>query len=79
MEKKKYFFDEDEFFEDASWSPSRDHQHSGICERCIQCGFPVIPDEDALELIANGDVIHRACLEEYIDENLSLFAKAIKG
>ena len=78
---KKYCFDEDEFFEDESYCIASIARQAALdnCEKCVQCGFPVVPGEEALELQANGDIIHRQCLEEYIEENLDIFARVIPG
>ena len=72
--RKKYCFDDTEFFEDEL--VSRAHAYDACSEeKCVQCGFPIVRGESALEIISNGDILHRQCLEEYIEENLSEFAR----
>lgn len=75
--RKKYCFDETEFFEDELLGRAHAAGNSDSEEKCVQCGFPIICGEEALEIISNGDLLHRQCLEEYIEENLSEFAHVL--
>lgn len=73
-----YSFSNDEFAEDELFL-----REDGIklcaCssdEKCVHCGFPILPGEEVLELLDNCDIIHRQCWEEFAEENLDLFARS---
>ncbi len=44
-------------------------------EKCCFCGCPIMPGEAAMQMYANGDVIHRQCWLEYAEEYAENFGK----
>ena len=45
---------------------------SGICGRCAACGYAVT-NEEAVTVSETGDLIHRACWEDYAADNAQEF------
>ena len=45
-------------------------------EKCCQCGYPIIPGEQALQIYCNGDVIHKECWLDYAEENTQALCKS---
>lgn len=43
---------------------------------CETCGLEVLTNDDALTVIANGDIIHSACWDFYAAEHTELFTKS---
>lgn len=37
--------------------------------RCTFCGYEIHASDEKARIIANGDIIHKACWEEYAAEN----------
>ena len=53
-------------------------KHSTVfdnAEKCCQCGYAILPGEEALQIYVNGDVIHKECWQDYADENTKIFGK----
>lgn len=45
--------------------------------RCIHCGYEILEDDDASQIVANGGAIHTDCWEEYAADNPEEFLKPI--
>ncbi len=57
-----------EFYEEEA-----EHRTLGWCE---SCGMEVYTGDDALTVIANGDIIHSACWDYYAAEHPEFFTKS---
>ncbi len=58
----------EEFYEEET-----EHRVLGWCE---SCGMEVFTGDDALKVIANGDIIHSACWDYYATEHPEFFTKS---
>ena len=45
----------------------------GLCGHCAQCGYEIAESDEAAVIAATGDIIHRACWEEYAADNADEF------
>lgn len=64
---REHILDKD-FYEEE-----REHRVLGWCE---SCGMEVLTGDDALTVIANGDIIHSACWDYYATEHPDLFTRS---
>ena len=49
------------------------HSSGGIIGRCAACGFAVHEEDDSVTVSDTGDLIHRACWEDYAADNAEKF------
>ena len=49
------------------------HSSGGIVGRCAACGFAVYEEDANVTVADTGDLIHRACWEEYAADNAEEF------
>ena len=58
------------YFEESRPSTCDDIQN--ICyaaEKCMYCGYEIMPHECKAQVLAPGDIIHEKCWQDYADEN----------
>lgn len=79
MIKTKYEKQEEELLSDDGIFAVKKSTYFDCCDKCCQCGFELLPGEDAVEIYATGDVIHKGCWNEYADENADIFGKSFKS
>ncbi len=65
------FFDDYES-EDAGYGTGS----KAIC-RCAQCGYGICGMENAVEITATGEVIHKDCWYDYAQDNAEEFIRSI--
>ena len=47
-----------------------------VC-RCAQCGYGICGIEDAVEVTATGEVIHKDCWNDYAEDNSEEFIRSM--
>ena len=40
-----------------------------ICDKCMYCGYEIVPGEEKAIVEATGDTIHRSCWQDYAEDN----------
>ena len=75
MSKNKLEITEEELLSDDGIFAVRHGTVYDNAEKCCQCGFAILSGESALQIYANGDVIHKECWQDYADENADAFGK----
>ena len=75
MIKNKLEITEDEILSDDGIFAAKYNTIYDNAEKCCQCGFAIMPGEDAVQIYVNGDVIHKQCWQDYADENAGAFGK----
>lgn len=58
---------------DELYEEEAEHRVLGWCE---SCGMEVYTNDDALKVIANGDIIHSACWDFYAAEHPEFFTQS---
>lgn len=75
MHKNKIEITEDEVLsDDGIFAPKYETMYDNA-EKCCFCGCALLPGEKAIQLYANGDLIHRSCWQEYAEEYTDAFGK----
>ncbi len=75
MHKNKLEITEDEILSDDGIFARRFDTMYDDAEKCCFCGCAIMPGEKAIQLYANGDVLHRQCWQEYAEEYTEAFGK----
>ncbi len=75
MTKNKLEITEEELLSDDGIFAAKYNTMYDNAEKCCYCGCAIMPGEKALQLYANGDVLHRQCWQEYADEYTESFGK----
>lgn len=75
MTKNKLKITEDELLTDDGIFAAKYNTVYDNAEKCCLCGCAIMPGETALQLYANGDIIHKQCWQEYADEYTDAFGK----
>ncbi len=58
----------EEFYNDCC---AHDEYSGEDCERCMYCGYHILPGEEAVTVNYTGDLIHKKCWNDYADDNIS--------
>ncbi len=76
MIKNKYEEQEEMLLSEDGILSVKHRDYIDNAEKCCQCGFELLPGEQAMEIHISGDLIHKSCWCEYADENPDIFGKS---
>ena len=58
----------DEKYEGGAFGCDDEDDYGEKYDKCVYCGYPILPDEERLRVLSTGDAIHRRCWNDYAED-----------
>ena len=70
MDKKTEFYTlEREILDEEGLFATGERLNDTDCDKCMYCGYEIVPGEEKAFVISTGDTIHRNCWQDYAEDN----------